>query len=635
MTARGAGLGVVAIVLVATGALLRLVALDLGWFGIDQARDVATALDVAAGLDAPTIGPTMRRVVRLGAGYYYFWAVPYLVSRDPLAGYWFAAGLSIAAMLGVSVLARRLWGTSAGLLTLAFAATHPVWVIDGRVAWAPAALPAVGVLLLWLLLAPGTGALSARRAAFVGALLGLAVQLHLAMVAWVLAVALVLLLERPPLRVVLAGAAGGLVVGFPALAALAIGSAHDGGLGGLASANALDVGSRLRGVLSVGWRVPTALSRWSDVEVAAVGGTWLAVAATIMTALALGGLGRLVWRRSASRAARLVLALSCTGGGLVLALPGEAWWYYLDGLLPVAALAAGAIALPDTERPGRGGASALAVALAAAGASIVLAAELAGFLYQVDRHGYLAVEPRLLTLDARPGDDAAVPGRMLSVRWQRAFAEYAARSGGPFATRWQRLHGPALGDVAGDNGFWLRWALGEDDRALDGHEETATHLVVWYDDAPVVPALATVRAAGLIELQSIGPLRVARYVSAIDYASCRSAAGPVEVPIRVVPHPKRYGDGRPERPRNLPTHLECALRPGSTPVRVVAQLDGPGTVRLSSGGTASRVGAQATLCIDRTTRLERVAIEISSPEEGTTALDLYDVPGSDCPTEDG
>ena len=623
MTARGAGFGVAAFVLVATGVLLRLVALDLGWFGIDQARDVATALDVAAGLDAPTLGPTMRRVVRLGAGYYYFWAVPYLVSRDPLAGYWFAAGLSIAAMLGVTALARRLWGTSAALVTLAFAATHPVWVIDGRVAWAPAALPAVGALLLWLLLAPRTRELSPRRAAMVGALLGLAVQLHLTMVAWALAVALIAILERPPLRVAFAGIVGGLVVGLPALVALALGSDDDGGLGGLAGSDAIDVGSRARAALLLGWRVPTALSRWSDVDLS---GVWLPAAVAIMAALAISGLGRLVWRRRGSRPARLLCALSTLGGGLVLLLPGEAWWYYLDGLLPVAALAAGAVMLPNTERSSGEWLGWVAI-LAAMGASLLLVVQLAAFLSQVDRHGYLAVEPQLLSLDARPGADAAAPGRMLSVRWQRAFAEYAARSGGSFATRWQRLHGPALGDVAGDNGFWLRWALA---RGEHTQGEAATHLVVWYDDAPLVPALAAVRAAEDVELTAFGPLRVARYVPAIDYASCRSPEGPVDVPIRIVPHPKRYGDGRPKRPRSLPFRIECPLRPGTTPVRLVAHLDGPGTVRLRHADIASRAAGTATLCVARTTRPQPFAIEIALPEDAAAAFDLYDISGVDC-----
>src|SRR4051794_22613622 len=94
--ARSSGVEIAACLVLALVAIaLRTYRLDLGWFGVDQARDVATALDVASGHAFPVIGPTMRRVTRLGALYYYFWSLPYLVWRDPLAGYWFAALLSL------------------------------------------------------------------------------------------------------------------------------------------------------------------------------------------------------------------------------------------------------------------------------------------------------------------------------------------------------------------------------------------------------------------------------------------------------------------------------------------------------------------------------------------------------------
>ena len=104
---------------VALGAALRCWRLDLGWFGVDQARDVQTALDVAAGHDWPMVGPTMRRVTSLGALYYYFWALPYLVSHDPLAAYRFAAGLGVVTLPLTWGLARRFFGSRAALVTLA------------------------------------------------------------------------------------------------------------------------------------------------------------------------------------------------------------------------------------------------------------------------------------------------------------------------------------------------------------------------------------------------------------------------------------------------------------------------------------------------------------------------------------
>src|SRR3954468_12044479 len=119
------------VVVAGVGLALRFVRLDAGWFGVDQARDVATALDIASGTSWPLVGPTMRRVTRLGALYHYFWALPYVAWRDPLAGYWFAALLSTGAAILAWSIARRCFGPTAALATAAVAAAHPVWVIDG------------------------------------------------------------------------------------------------------------------------------------------------------------------------------------------------------------------------------------------------------------------------------------------------------------------------------------------------------------------------------------------------------------------------------------------------------------------------------------------------------------------------
>ncbi len=86
----------------------------------------------------------MRRVTSLGALYYYVWALPHLVSDDPLAAYRFAAVLGVLALAGTWAFARRAWGARAALVSLAVLATARIAVIDGRVAWAPAALPGDG-----------------------------------------------------------------------------------------------------------------------------------------------------------------------------------------------------------------------------------------------------------------------------------------------------------------------------------------------------------------------------------------------------------------------------------------------------------------------------------------------------------
>ena len=127
------------------GVALRCWRLDLGWFGVDQARDIQTALDIAAGRDWPTVGPTMRRVTSLGALYYYVWAVPALLSNDPLAAYRLRRGSASRRSSGCGGWHAAGGGTHSALVALAVFATSRVAVIDTRIAWAPAALPPTAV----------------------------------------------------------------------------------------------------------------------------------------------------------------------------------------------------------------------------------------------------------------------------------------------------------------------------------------------------------------------------------------------------------------------------------------------------------------------------------------------------------
>ena len=90
--------------LLALAAALRLWHLDAGWFGVDQARDATWAERIASGTAWPVAGPQMRNRVRLGATYYFFWALPALVADSPLAGYAFAALLGTAAVAGAGLL---------------------------------------------------------------------------------------------------------------------------------------------------------------------------------------------------------------------------------------------------------------------------------------------------------------------------------------------------------------------------------------------------------------------------------------------------------------------------------------------------------------------------------------------------
>ncbi len=340
-----AGEALAVTVTLAVAAALRLYRLDLGWFGVDQARDIATALDIASGSDFPLVGPTMRRVTSLGALYYYFWTLPYLVWRDPIAGYWFAALLGLGALALVWDIARRLWGAYPALIALIAGTAHPVWTIDSRICWAPAALPAVGALLLRLALGPDGQALarlSAGRAAALGALLGLGVAApsdddRLGRGGG----------DPGGARTAATPRAGRRSIGIhPGGASRAVGlaapSAGDAGISTLPARGAVAPAGRLAALFFLPLRVPAAFAHWADH--APQGDLLVQVAALIASALAWAGVVRLSGSAlGGDRPARVLVMVIGLVVAMVVMTPGESWYYYLDSLLPLWALAVGAL----------------------------------------------------------------------------------------------------------------------------------------------------------------------------------------------------------------------------------------------------------------------------------------------------
>ncbi len=610
---------------------LRFVRLDLGWFGVDQARDVAIALDVVTGGAWPTIGPTMRRVTRLGALYHYFWALPYVGWRDPIAGYWFAACLSTAALVLTWYVARRFWGAEAGVVTAAVAAVHPVWVIDGRMYWAPAALPFIAAFLTLVMLGPPRRG----RMVVLGVLVGIAVQLHLTMLAWAAAVALLVVLERVRLRVLLPGVAAAALVGAPALWAMVTASATtESGLAALPSrAPYAAIAPRLVALATLPARVVAGLGGWTDVE---PGGWLLGVATLVLAIVVAAGLVRLLLSAlRGDRSARTVLVPGLLTSLLVLCLPGDAWYYYLDSALPLWALAAGALfANRETAaRARRMRAIGIVTALAACAALAICTAD---WLWRVASAGYMAVDPARLALDGRPGRDAATVGRVTTVAVKREAARLVAAMGGDFEHLWDRLHGPALADAAGDNGFWLRWTLAHVPPPQPS-VDTSLHVAFWYVDDPTARALAAAPPTSAVERTRIGPLLAVRYPPAVDYAACQGDGVGIVVPIRVRPDPHRYGDGTPPLPATLPARVTCALRAddgtaarSSTTAaahpqrRIVAAVGGEGTVALAADGRDAPSAQVAALCVPATARA--VHLVIDRPAGAPAELDLYDVP---------
>ena len=614
------------------GVALRLGLLDQGWFGIDQARDVAIALDIVDGRSWPSVGPTMRRVTRLGALYHYFWALPYLVWRDPLAGYWFAACLSVAALMLTWYVARRLWGPTAGVVSAAVGAAHPVWVIDGRICWAPAALPFVAIVLIWLALGTrrvGAVVLGRRRVALIGALLGLAVQLHITMIGWVVGIGLLLLLDRLPLRTITTGVAAAAVVGAPAVwAMIAPVDTAESGLAALPRrASFASVGPRLAAVATLPSRLLAGLGGGSARPL-------VVAAALVLGMVVAGGLLRLlVAALRRDRGARIVLIPGAVTGLLVLGLPGDAWYYYLDSLLPLWALAAGALVARARGVAGRR----LAVTCAL-GAALLLAAGTGSWLRRVADAGYISVDPAWLTLDGRPGRDAPSAGRVATLAAKRRAGALAATLGDDADAVWRRLHGPAFADATGDNGFWVRFALAHPHSDASGDAPRPVtyddvHLAFWYADDPTALGLAAAGPAADVGIVRVGPFLAARYRSWIDYASCRAAGTTTTVPIRVTPDPRHYGDGTPILPATVPAHLSCLLRRGADTRdaggdderQLVAALGGDGTVTLATDTRESAASRQVSLCVPSRATAE-MRLDIERSVDVPADLDLYDVP---------
>ncbi len=353
-----------------------------------------------------------------------------------------------------------------------------------------------------------------------------------------------------------------------------------------------------------------------------------------MQATALVGIARLVPPAVRGVApARVLLIAGAAQLGMVAVLPGEAWYYYLDALLPWWALAAGAAftsyavggeeaTAPPSERARPRDLGAALVIVAA----LFLGVAGAAWLRAIARHGYLVLDPAPLTLDHGGGRDAATPGRLVTAGSKRAIAAAVATEPAPFAVRWLATHGPAFDDATGDNGFWLLHA----GASAAEPPPAVTHAALWYRDDPGAPAVATPG----FELVTSGPLLVVRYRATIRYDLCRDGGGRLTVPMRVVPHPRRYGDGTPARPAALPGRIECAVDAGAGATRVVAAV-GAGTVTLhGENGATGASGRESTLCVPRhADRPAPFAVTIALPAGARSDLDLYERPDPACGAE--
>lgn len=595
-------------------AALRLVALDAGWFGVDQARDLAWAERIASGAGHPAAGPLMRNRFHLGSLYYEFWAIPAYVADGPLAVYAFAALLGVAAVCLTWLLARRLAGPRAALAAAALLGTSPVAVIDSRIAWAPAALPAWSAVVL-LAASAFVRAPSRSRAAALLFVAAFGTQLHVAAapLAFVAGVIVVWHARALGLRgLAIAGVAGVLPL-LPMVTALGEPVPQVA-----APAAALDPREhRLGDLLLLAPRVLTGLSpAASPAPVRA----WLPVEAVIGGAVLLAGMVLLLRppRRADGTGIRLVSAFFWAGVAAVLLLPAEAWYYYLDMTLVPAAVLLGIAAASL-----RGRAFPLAMVVVVAGRGALLA----WWIHLATGNGYVLANLDWLRLGGvRPAEPDA-RARLLSVATKSAAAGAIVRDAGiPIERVWSDVHGSAFGDLDTDNGYFLRRAARDAERA--SNDAPARSVFLSYPGELPVAWLS-----GFAPPRVAGPLEIRTYVPTLDRASATLRGCTGTLPAVQPPEPLAYGSGEPALPVwpcPAPSITTTAGRAGEgTVVRVFARVDGAGRVvdlTASPAGTPLATDAPgAGFGVELPAAGGEVTVRLDV--RGPARLDLYELHG--------
>ena len=508
----------------------------------------------------------MRNRFHLGALYYEFWAIPARFADGPVAAYAFAALLGVAAVCLTWLLVRRLAGPRAALAAAALLATSPVAVIDSRIAWAPAALPAWSavVLLLATALIRSPSRLCAALLLFAAAL---GTQLHIAAVPLALVAGLVVLLcaRRLGATGLVAAAVAGALPLLPMVAALSEPVPQLAGMPVLADPRAHRLGDLLQ-------LVPRVVTGLSPAEMPAPARAWLPVETAITVATLAAALALLLQppRRADVAGVRTVAAFFWAGVVAVALLPAEAWYYYLDmALVPGAVLLGVAV----TALPAVGPTTAVLVG-AVVGRSLLLA----WWIQLAAGSGYVQANLDWLRVGGvRPAEPEA-RARLLSVATREVAANVLVHDAGiPLERLWRDVHGSAFADLDNDNGYFLRRAARAPSPAGD--------------DAGASPRSALVSYAGELPPDWLGaferprvagPLEIRTYVPTIDLAAVELRGCSGALPATHTKDPLAYHAGEaplPLWPCATPTVVVPArAAPAGTVVRVLARVDGAARV---------------------------------------------------------
>lgn len=610
------------LLLLAAGAL-RFWRLDAGWFGIDQARDAAWAERIARGGAWPDAGPAMRNHVRLGATYYFFWALPALLVDSPLAGYAFAAFLGTAAVAAAGALAWSVAGPTAGLAALLWLGFHPAAVIDSRVAWAPAAVPAACAVFLWagrrLLRAPDR-----TNAAIVGLVSGFATQLHLATVSFlpVAAGALLSRFGRIGRAGLLAAAVGFSLVLLPM--AVAVRDPIPATVGSMAAGPASttdQVSPYANRLLDFLFVVPRFLSGLTPPYRALPGPArvWIPLE-IVATLVPIAAVGWLALRTRAVRepgTLRLVLATFVATTAIPLALPTDVWCYYLDGRFVAGAIAVG-VAVALAGRPW------LLAALCVT--TVCRTALLAWWVWAVSTTGWVPANLDYLRVGGPRPSELSGRAQLFTVATKRALSDAVVDTIGAVVRplRWD-LHGMAVEDFDTDNGYFLLREARE-----RGVPPATGNDVLFLPPGKIPPSWID----GFRGRRSLRLLDVYEYEAVVHpergvLEGC--ATGPVPAPP--VSDPVDYGAGEPRHaawPCAEPiVRVPFDAPPAGAAVRVFPRLSGAGRIEILSVEPPVEVYRPGLPGLDRGVTLPRSAGEIRMRLvlEGPATLDMVELHG--------
>jgi hypothetical protein len=501
-------------------AVVRFYRLDLSWFLLDHVRDVTMASAIAGGERLPLLGPRIGWMdAYLGPLYYYILSLPFLVTRDPIAGVAFVAASNVAAAYLLYGFARRYWSTPVGLAAAVLFGVFPLAVWSSRLVWHPGLMPLFTVLFIRSLFALVVDGRSMAAVPML-ALLAVLTQLHLATVAFVPLALLALVMARHlDWRHVAVGAALGVLLYMPYLA---YEFAHD-----FENARAIThwassggpVSLRGTGLVLVNLfgLYPWALAGFFPGEPGA-GLLPVAFHRLFVTESLLFGAGILVavgrlaraWRQGAVLGrADILLLLWLSSPLLVLRVRDTPiWWYYLDLLYPSQFIFAGIAlaALPKASASSERARTVLAAVSIGVTAVLVLfqAAIVVALQRDAARRGQFVLDVTRFSINGAIspiGWFTSLPlgYRSQLVRVLRLDADEFAR----------RVHGDVLG-IPYESEYLVRYDRPSTEGHPSGRRETHYLVTRAEGDSPV---------AGELRVLSVGPYRVLEYRPSIDYAS--------------------------------------------------------------------------------------------------------------------